>query len=191
MPYPSIELAPRDFNFEDRPSYPQGQHVARVADITLASAHDIDFDDPTFGFDLDREDGMGGHGEDLDLGIDFGDGPVAEDADKNGAGDETMSVEVGRDAASFRSPRASIGSHLLGKDHDDALSMRSREQSEHNFGNDMDLDFGPDVAGMELDLGLDFGDAPADVSMAEPVLPEQPGQEKEKSVSRACQFTVV
>ncbi|KAH8119289.1 Rec8 like protein-domain-containing protein [Phellopilus nigrolimitatus] len=152
-----------DFDFEDRPQQAGGQHVARMADITLASANDLqfDFDDAGFGFDLGPGDGIGSQDLDVDLGIDFGDGPAAEDADRTRIEDETMSVEVGRDAAALRSPRESLGSHFLGKDiaDMDLLSTRSREASEHPFG--ADLDFGGDLGGMDIDLGLDFGDGVA------------------------------
>lgn len=49
--------------------------------------------------------------------------------------------------------------HAADKDID-VFSYRSREASEHPFGPEMDVDmpFGPDIAGAELDLGLDFGD---------------------------------
>ncbi|KAI5116755.1 hypothetical protein M0805_008368 [Coniferiporia weirii] len=149
-----------DFDFEDRPHQQGGQHVARMADITLASANDLqyDFEDAGFGFDLGPGDGIGSQDLEMDLGIDFGDGPTGEELERTSLEDETMSVEVGRDAAAMRSPRASLDSHLLGKGTPDldALSMRSREASEHPFGADMD--FGNDLAGMDIDLGLDFGD---------------------------------
>lgn len=142
-------------------------------------------DDPGYGFDL--EGGIGSQDFDVDLGIDFGDGPVGDEAEKSGQADETMSVEVGRDAAPDRSARESLGSHLLGGEgvELDALSHRSREMSEHPFGADVDMDFGPDIGGMDIDLGLDFGDGPSagDITMGE--ASAQP--EKEKSVSRACQ----
>ena len=41
----------------------------------------------------------------------------------------------------------------------DTFSYGSREASEHPFGAEMDnMPFGPDVVGVDLDLGLDFGD---------------------------------
>ena len=131
------------------------------------------------------EGGFGSQDYDVELGIDFG--PGGEEGEKGGEADETMSVEVGRDAAPDRSARESLGSHLLGGEGAelDALSHRSREMSEHPFGPDVDMDFGPDIGGMDLDLGLDYGDGPSagDITMGD--APEQP--EKEKSVSRACQ----
>lgn len=169
----------RDADFEDRPQ-PQGQHVARMADITLASANDVqlDFDDPGYGFDLDG--GIGSQDYDLDLGIDFGDGPTAGDAERTRTEDETMSVEVGRDAAPPRSARESLDSHLLRRDGADldVLSVRSREMSEHPFGADVDMDFGPDLGPMDIDLGLDFGDG-------------VPPEERAKSKSRGCESLVL
>ncbi|THH10501.1 hypothetical protein EW145_g1287 [Phellinidium pouzarii] len=160
-----------DFDFEERPHQQRGQHVARMADITLASANDLqfDFDDAGFGFDMGPDDGIGSQDLDVDLGIDFGDGPTGDDVDRTRPEDETMSVEVGRDA--MRSPRASLDSHVFGKGLPDMdiLSTRSREASEHPFGTDMD--FGGDLGGMDIDLGLDFGDGAAgDYTMNEAVL---------------------
>jgi cohesin complex subunit SCC1 len=146
----------RDIDFEDRIGELQGHHVARQADITLQTTDDFQFDldDPGYGFDLGPSDGIGSQdfGE-LDLGLDFGDGPVSViDA----------SVEVGRDAPTPRSPRESLDSRMMGRggEGEDFFSHMSREPSEHPFGADMDvdMDFGPDTAGMDIDLGIDFGD---------------------------------
>lgn len=155
----------RDIDFEDRIAEPQGHHVARQADITLQTAEDfqLDLDDVSYGFDLGPSDGIGSQdfGE-LDLGLDFGDGPVSTKGDTSVL---DGSVEVGRDAPMPRSARESLDSAMIGRgraaDKDlDTFSYRSREASEHPFGADMDVDmpFGPDVAGPDLDLGLDFGD---------------------------------
>ncbi|KAI0949207.1 hypothetical protein AcW1_008889 [Taiwanofungus camphoratus] len=155
-----------DMDFEERPLQPGGQHIARMADITLATADDFQFDldDPGYGFDLGPSDGIGSQDYELDLGLDFGDGPVSVHDNVSRVEDDSMSVEVGRDAALPRGARESLDSHLLGRqgiDLDlDLLSNKSREPSEHPFGADMDLDFGPDIGGMDLDLGLDFGDKP-------------------------------
>ncbi|KIJ18731.1 hypothetical protein PAXINDRAFT_167284 [Paxillus involutus ATCC 200175] len=154
-----------DIDFEDRIAEPQGHHVARQADITLQTAEDfqLDLDDPGYGFDLGPSDGIGSQdfGE-LDLGLDFGDGPVSV---RDGASVVEGSVEVGRDAPTPRSARESLDSAMMGRgrgaDKDlDVFSYRSREPSEHPFGPDMDVDmpFGPDVGGADLDLGIDFGD---------------------------------
>ncbi|THH15656.1 hypothetical protein EW146_g4851 [Bondarzewia mesenterica] len=150
-----------DIDFEDRVVQPQGHHVARQADITLATADDLqfDFDDQGYGFDLGPADGIGSQDYELDLGLDFGDGPLSV----SGRDYDNMSVEVGRDAPPPREARQSLDSHLLGRrgaDTDlDILSQRSRDLSEHPLGADMDIDFGPDI-GMDIDLGLDFGDNP-------------------------------
>lgn len=146
----------------------------------MASANDFQFelDDHGFGFDLGPGDGIGSQDLDVDLGIDFGDGP----ADHTRPEDETMSVEVGRDAAAMRSPRESLDSHLLGKGAQDmdVLSARSREAS---LG--VDLDFGGDLGGMDFDLGLDFGDGTgADTTLGEAAL----GEAARRSPSRACKF---
>ncbi|KAG6372290.1 Rec8 like protein-domain-containing protein [Boletus reticuloceps] len=154
-----------DIDFEDRIAEPQGHHVARQADITLQTAEDfqLDLDDAGYGFDLGPSDGIGSQdfGE-LDLGLDFGDGPVSG---RDGSSVVDESVEVGRDAPKPRSARESLDSAMMGRgrgtDKDlDAFSYGSREASEHPFGAEMDIDmpFGPDIAGADLDLGLDFGD---------------------------------
>lgn len=173
--FDSTALHFRDVDFEDRPLQPQGQHVARMADITLATADDFQFDLDDPGFDLGPSDGIGSQDYgDIDLGLDFGDGPASIN------GNDDMSVEVGRDAPA---PRQSIDSHLLaenGMELDmDLLSHRSksRDLSEHPFGPDVDMDFGPDFGGM--DLGIDFGDHPP--SDRE----KTPGQTRESS--RACE----
>ncbi|KAH7910585.1 Rec8 like protein-domain-containing protein [Hygrophoropsis aurantiaca] len=148
-----------DIDFEDRIAEPQGHHVARPADITLATADDFQFDldDPGYGFDLGPSDGIGSHDFEIDLGLDFGDGPVSE-ADE--------SVEQGRDAPVPRNARESLASHFMGrngdKDEMDLLSNRSRDPSVHPYGADVDMDmgFGPDLGGMDVDLGLNFGDHP-------------------------------
>ncbi|KAG1808330.1 Rec8 like protein-domain-containing protein [Suillus variegatus] len=148
-----------DIDFEDRIAEPQGHHVARQADITLQTADDLQFDldDPGYGFDLGPSDGIGSQdfGE-LDLGLDFGDGPVSV---------IDGSVEVGRDAPTPRSARESLDSRMMGQggEGEDFFSNRSREPSEHPFGADMDVDmgFGPDMGNMDIDLGIDFGDRPS------------------------------
>ena len=68
-----------------------------------------------------------------------------------------MSVEVGRDAMTPHSERASVASHLLANRLDgdlELLSNKSREPSEHDFGVDMDL-----AIGFELDGFAGFGAA--------------------------------
>jgi len=139
-----------------------------MADITLTAADDfnLDLDDPGYGFDLGPSDGIGSHDyEDVDLGLDFGDG--------------LESVEMGRDGPASHARRESMDSNLLGKGDVngdlDMMSHKSREGSENPFGAEMnmDLDFGPDLGGMDIDLGLDFGG-------------QTPGQTR--SPSRACEL---
>ncbi|CCM05073.1 uncharacterized protein FIBRA_07279 [Fibroporia radiculosa] len=156
-----------DMDFEERPVRPGGQHIARAADITLATANDyqFDFDDPGYGFDLGPSDGIGSQ-DYAPLGIDFGEGPVSVHEEESRVEDDTMSIEVGRDAAAPRSIRESLGSHLLGRPGGDldvdllSVRSRSREASEHPFGGDVDMnfgmDFGPDAGGEEVDLGISF-----------------------------------
>lgn len=174
-----------DFDFEV--SKPSGQHVARAADITLASANDFQFgfDDPGLDFDLGPEDGIGSQDLDMDLGIDFGDEPAAQEADQTRPEDESMSVEIGRrDDHALGSPRISLNSHVLGNEMADldALTARSRAVSEKPFGDDLDVDFGGDL-GMDLDLGLDFGDGTTgDITAGDISL----GMNRERSPSRVC-----
>lgn len=175
-------LSYRDIDFEDRIAEPQGHHVARQADITLQMAEDFQFDldDPGYGFDLGPSDGIGSQdfGE-LDLGLDFGDGP---------AGAAEASVEVGRRATTPHSTRESLDSRMMGHGTEkdaDIFSHPSRAPSEHPFHADMDVDvpFGPDIGAMDIDLGVDFGDVPP--SERE----RTPGQTR--SLSRVCKYRTV
>jgi cohesin complex subunit SCC1 len=159
----------RDLDFDDRPVQPQGQHLARTADITLATVDDFQMDfDNLDNFALGPSDGIGSQ-DFIDLGLDFGPGTGDED--------ETMSIEVGRDAAPPRAARESLDSRFLGgpgQDDFDMLSTKSREVSQHPFAPDIDMDFGPDIGDMDIDLGLNF----------EPVVSDHektPGQ-----TTRAC-----
>lgn len=163
---------------------PGGQHIARKADITLATDDfQLDFDEPGYGFDLGPADGIGSQDFEIDLGLNFGDGPAAEPELPQAPEEEeeSMEVEVGRDAAPARGIRESLDSHLLGPHGDDMeldiLSHRSREPSEHPFGGDAGLDFGPDI-GMDIDLGIDFGDKP----------PSEREQTPHLTPSRACEY---
>ncbi|KAG6907663.1 hypothetical protein DXG01_007867 [Tephrocybe rancida] len=147
-------------DFEDRPIQPHGHHQADIQDITLRTENDFqdfDLEDP---FGIGPSDGIGS--QDFDLGIGWDDAP-----EKDGEKDDEMSVDesvgVGRDAGNRRD---SIHSHLLGHngmDIDmDLISNRSksRDPSEHPFGNDVNMDF-PDLAGMDLgDFGIGFDDLP-------------------------------
>ncbi|KAI9442635.1 Rec8 like protein-domain-containing protein [Lactarius indigo] len=131
-----------DVDFEDREIQPKGHHMARQADITLATADDLQFgvDDGGYGFDLGPSDGIGSQDYEVDLGLTFGDEP-ATPRERSEADD--LSVEVGRDAAPPRAPRESLDSHLLGQGVEEVelLSHHSRAPSEHPFANDMDFGF--------------------------------------------------
>ncbi|KAG8766796.1 sister chromatid cohesion protein 1 [Ceratobasidium sp. 428] len=143
------------------------QNLARPGDITLASAADIvlTLDDAGYGFDLGPLDGIGS--QDLDLGLDYDDlGP--EPSRKDEEGDETMSVERGRDAPIPRSARESLASALLGAgDKDvDRFTERSRSKTrERSLGAEGDTGFGfMDVDagdfGADLNLGIGFDEPP-------------------------------
>ncbi|KAI1795699.1 Rec8 like protein-domain-containing protein [Ganoderma leucocontextum] len=153
-------------DFESRNVQPGGQHIARAADITLGNADlQFEFDDAEYGFDLGPSDGIGSQDYDIDLNIDFGDGPATPAAHTPSRmdDDDDMSVEMPRERAAPRALRESLGSHLLGAqggDELDLLSVRSRAQSENPFDADVDMGFGPDDAGMVVDLGISFGDEP-------------------------------
>ncbi|KAI0690110.1 Rec8 like protein-domain-containing protein [Cytidiella melzeri] len=150
-----------DINYEERSTQPGGQHIARTADITLATAEDFQYD---LGFDDLAPPDIGSNDfEELDLGLDFGDGPVSVRGGSvvpHSEAEDSMDVEIGRDAAPVRPARESLASQLLGRrDMDldlDELSYRSREASEHPFVADMSIDLHPELG--DLDLGLDFGD---------------------------------
>ncbi|KAI0705062.1 Rec8 like protein-domain-containing protein [Cerioporus squamosus] len=146
-------------DYESRNVQPGGQHIARAADITLGNADlQFDFDDGNFGFDLGPSDGIGS--QDYDLDLDFGDGPAAAARSPSRMDEDDMSVEVGR--RDSVAPPHSVASHIMGPhgaDDLDLLSVRSRALSEHPFG-DVDMGFGPEDGGMDVDLGISFGDEP-------------------------------
>ena len=176
---------PRDTaDFESRNVQPGGQHIARAADITLNADIQFDFGDDGYGFDLGPSDGIGSHDFDLDLNLDFGDGPVAAERTPSRIDDDDMSVEVGRDAAPQRAYPESVASHMMGAAGADAdldlLSVRSRAQSENPFAADMDMGFGPDMGGMDVDLGISFEDEPLSEHAPTPRL----------TPSRACEYMI-
>ena len=149
-----------------------GRHLAREADINLP-AHD------DFVMTLDAGDSIG---LDIDVGGDFGDlgitfgGDEPEmargmDLDMN---EDSLVVELGRDAMDHRSAHESVVSALRGDPDLDRLSVHSKEPSESRFdGLDMNLDFGEAA----MDLGIDFGGGEFGAA-SEP--------EKTPGVSRAC-----
>ncbi|KAF8514231.1 Rec8 like protein-domain-containing protein [Hysterangium stoloniferum] len=181
-----LDLMLPDFDLDlDFEAQPGGQHIARQADITLATADDLhlDLDDPGYGFDLGPVDGIGSQDYELDLGLDFGDGPNNKDRDDI---DDSMSVEQARDAPDPLHLRESVDSALLGHggfDKDlDAQSVRSRDASEAGFGvGNFDVDMDADMGGVNFDLGLNFGEeAPLDI--------EQP-QEKDAGTRASSPLT--
>ncbi|KAH9935672.1 Rec8 like protein-domain-containing protein [Fomitopsis serialis] len=146
-----------DMDFDDQIVQPGGQHIAKVADITLANAEDyqFDFDDPGYGFDLGPSDGIGSQDYEP-LGIDFGEGTGDVEERRSEAEDDSMSVGVGRDAAQSVGGRESLDAQFFGRPGADIdlASVRSREASARPF-DDIDLDFGGDI-----DLGISFDPMP-------------------------------
>lgn len=131
-----------------------------------------------YDLDLGPDDGIGS--QDYALPLDFGPQPgeeePAEESEALGPEDETMSIEVGREAAPPRAPRESIDSRIFGRGRDDAdiLSNASRAVSEQPFD-----DFGLGVGDLTIE-GLTFDD------VAVPVTSDRektPGQ-----TTRACKF---
>jgi hypothetical protein len=149
-----------------------GRHLAREADINLP-AHD------DFVMTLDASDGFG---LDIDVGGDFGDlginfgGDDLEmargmDLDMN---EDSLAVELGRDAMDHRSTQGSVVSALRGDADLDHLSVHSKEPPESRFDDlGMNLDFGEAA----MDLGVDFGGGDFGAA-SEP--------EKTPGISRAC-----
>lgn len=132
-----------------------------------------------YDLDLGPEDGIGS--QDYALPLDFGPQPgeeePVEESEAPGPEDETMSVEVGREAAPPRAPRESIDSRLFGQGRDDAdvLSAVSRAVSVQPFD-----DFGLGAGDLTIE-GLTFDD------VAIPVISDRektPGQ-----TTRACKLT--
>ncbi|KZT66397.1 hypothetical protein DAEQUDRAFT_715099 [Daedalea quercina L-15889] len=146
-----------DMDFDDQIVQPGGQHIAKAADITLATAEDyqFDFDDPGYGFDLGPSDGIGSQDYEP-LGIDFGEGTVEAEEKRSEVDDDSMSVGVGRDAARSVSGRESLDAQFFGRPGADIdlASVRSREASARPF-DDIDMDFGGDI-----DLGISFDPMP-------------------------------
>ena len=170
-------------DFESRNVQPGGQHIARAADITLNADMDFGFDDQSYGFDLGPSDGIGSQDFDLDLNLDFGDVPEAAARTPSQMDDDGMSIEYVRDAAPPRAYAESIASQVMGAAGADAdldlLSVRSRAQSENPFAvAEMDIGFGPDEGGMDVDLGISFGDEPLSEHAPTPHL----------TPSRACEY---
>ncbi|KAI6038320.1 hypothetical protein EDC04DRAFT_3023554 [Pisolithus marmoratus] len=125
-------------------------------------------------FDFGPFDGIGSpdFGE-LDLGLDFGDGPAS------------IGVEVGRGAPTPQSVRDGVRESLVSMmgcsvEKGDYFCQASRAPSEYRFSMDRDIDmpFGPDIGSMGVDLGLDFGDGPL----------SEPEKIRTRSPSRICEL---
>ncbi|KAK7035505.1 sister chromatid cohesion protein 1 [Paramarasmius palmivorus] len=158
--FPDVDLFIPDIN------WCFGHHQAHIDDITLPPTDAFDPLGFDIGFDVGPSDGIGSQDFELDLGLDFGDGPEQEKDQDSMSVDE--SIGVGRDAASMRD---SVGAQFM----EDGVTMdldllsnksRSRAPSEHGFGADMDVDMdmgGADFGGIDLgDFGINFGDGPAE-----------------------------
>ena len=133
-----------------------------------------------YDLDLGPDDGIGS--QDYALPLDFGPQPEAEEpaegSETPGPEDETMSIEVGREAAPPRAPRESLDSRLLGRGRGDleGLSAVSRAVSEQPYD-----DFGLGAGDLTIE-GLTFDD------VALPVISDRektPGQ-----TTRACRFNL-
>ncbi|KZS88044.1 hypothetical protein SISNIDRAFT_433205 [Sistotremastrum niveocremeum HHB9708] len=129
-----------DIDFEDRPPQPSGQHIARMADITLATNNDIQFDldDSGFGFDMGPLDDAGL--QDFDLGLDF-----------EGGNDHDFSVEQGRDAPESRN---SLGPFSAGGEAD-MLQLDEEGIKEPSVHGNQDDNFYDIHGDMNMDLDLD------------------------------------
>ena len=169
----------RDQDFQYRPTPLQGQHIARRADVTLAAFDDFQMDYAGYyDFDLGPDDGIGS--QDYALPLDFGPQAGAEEpaegSEAPGLEEETMSVEVGREAPPPRAPRESLDSRLLGRGREEleALSTVSRAASEQPYD-----DFGLGAGDLTIE-GLTFDDVALPVISDREKTPEQ--------TTRACKF---
>lgn len=128
----------RGVDFQDQAHQPHDHHVARHADITLASAQDLEFD---LASDTGLEhsnvgpsDGLGSQ-DFLDLevelpGDEYGSARASSIHEHS---EDSMSIGVGRDAPARRPARQSMASNLLGGDDAD-IGGFSRAASVDDFG---------------------------------------------------------
>lgn len=172
----------RDQGFQFRSTPLQAQHIARRADVTLAAFDDFQMEYAGYyDLDLGPDDGIGSQDYALPLdSLDFGPHAQveepAEESEAPGPEEETMSIEVGREAAPPRAPRESLDSRLLGRGREDleALSTASRAASEQHFD-----DFGLGAGDLTIE-GLTFEDVALPVISDREKTPEQ--------TTRACEF---
>ncbi|KAK7472631.1 sister chromatid cohesion protein 1 [Stygiomarasmius scandens] len=171
-------------DLEERPVQAHGQHQAHIDDITLRPTDTFEpFDYLQDNFDLGPSDGIGSQ-DFLDLGLDFGDGPVQDEEQNQDSMSVDGSVGVGRDAgAHLDSIDAQFMDQDLGNMDLDILSnkSRSREPSEHPFGAEMNLDV-PDFEGIDLgDLGIGFDDNDVNMNGLPAEGEKTPGQTRSPS----------
>ena len=151
----SADVANRGVDFQDQVHQPHDHHVARHADITLASAQDLEFDLASdAGFEhsnVGPSDGLGSQDFlELDVDLPGDDNASARASSIHERSEDSMSIGVGRDAPARRTARQSMASNVLGGD-DVEMSGYSRAASVEDFGDDnlVQFDFG--------DIEMDFG----------------------------------
>ncbi|KAL0570511.1 sister chromatid cohesion protein 1 [Marasmius crinis-equi] len=161
---PDLDLYIPDINwqqeFEERQLNNLGHHQAHVDAITLPPTDNFEPLAYDNNFDIGPSDGIGSQDFEIDLGLDFGDGPIQQDEENQDSMSVDGSVGVGRDADPFRD---SIGAQFeegAGMDLDLVSNRsKSRDPSEHGFGADMDIDI--PLEGVDLgDFGVGFDDIP-------------------------------
>lgn len=123
----------------------------------------FDFDDNAFDFG----DGIGSQDWAVDTGLTFGD--EANEGEERREADETISIEMGRRDEQTGSPRISIASNLqgqMGMDIDRDMSVLSKGAGAGAYDIDAPIDFGAgfndNIDFGDADLGLTFGDEPAE-----------------------------
>ncbi|KAG8823005.1 sister chromatid cohesion protein 1 [Serendipita sp. 401] len=118
-----------------------GKHLAREADINLPMQEDflMNIDGGEWNLDLEE----GGFG---DLGVNFGETTM------NDLEEDSMAIEVLRDAAPTRSTRESLASAIKGQIDSTELDLFGTNEREAGDFADTDMNIG------DMDLALDFGD---------------------------------
>ncbi|KAG7098857.1 hypothetical protein E1B28_000760 [Marasmius oreades] len=185
--FPDLDLFIPDINwqqdFEERQLTTVGQHQAHIDDITLPPTDTFEPLGFDVNYDIGPSDGIGSQDFEIDLGLDFGDGPNQQGEENQDSMSVDGSVGVGRDADPFRN---SIGAEFMeeaGGMGLDWLSNRSKSRgpSEHEFGADMEVDMPLD--GLDLgDFGVGFDEVPVEGLLALPADGEKtPGQTRSPS----------